>query len=140
LTLRLAFVVMTTEIPASHRSILEQRGVGVLSTIGPDGRPQSTAIWFLLEGDVIKTSLLASRQKVANLRRDGRCNLFVFAENNPFKTIEVRGDATLELDEGRTFTHQIVRAYGRDPETFPDDVSVDRYLLTLTPAHVVAFG
>jgi PPOX class probable F420-dependent enzyme len=131
---------MTAEIPASHRPLLEQRTAGVLSTNGPDGRPQSTAIWFLLDGDVIRTSLLESRQKITNLRRDPHCTLFVFADGNPFKSIEVRGDATLELDADRSFTHQVIRAYGQDPATFPDDLTVDRYQLTLVPAHVVAFG
>jgi PPOX class probable F420-dependent enzyme len=131
---------MTAEIPASHRSLLEQRAVGVLSTIGPDGRPQSTAIWFLLDGDVIRTSLLETRQKTVNLRRDPHCTLFVLDPANPFKTVEVRGDATLELDKEREFTHKIVRAYGQDPATFPDDLTVDRYRLTLTPARVVGFG
>ncbi|MCU1344744.1 MAG: class F420-dependent enzyme [Acidimicrobiia bacterium] len=131
---------MTTEIPASHRSILEQRTVGVLSTIGPDGRPQSTAIWFMLEGDVIRTSLLETRQKVKNLRGNGVATLFVFEPGSQHKTVEVRGDVTLEPDEDRVFTHKVIRAYGMDPATFPDDVSVGRVVLTLTPAHVVTFG
>jgi PPOX class probable F420-dependent enzyme len=131
---------MSTEIPASHRSILEQKTVGVLSTIGPDGRPQSTAIWFLLDGDVIRTSLLETRQKVKNLQRDGRCTLFVFEEGSTYKSIEVRGDATLQPDQDRQFTHQVIRHYGQDPATFPDDLTVARYVLTLTPKRVVAFG
>ncbi len=131
---------MTTEIPASHRDLLEKPTVGVLSTITKNGWPQSTAIWFLLEGDVIRTSLLETRKKVSNLKRDDRCTLFVFEQNNPFKYIEVRGKATLELDKDRQFTHGIIRAYGQDPATFPDDTSVNRFVLTLTPTHVVAFG
>ena len=37
-------------IPESHRDLLAAP-VGVLSTIGPDGFPQATAIWFLAEED-----------------------------------------------------------------------------------------
>jgi PPOX class probable F420-dependent enzyme len=131
---------MSAEIPATHLSLLQQKSVGVLSTIGPDGRPQSTAIWFLLDGAVIRTSLLETRQKVKNLLRDGRCTLFVFEEGSTYKSIEVRGDATLEVDPDRQFTHQVIRHYGQDPATFPDDLTVKRYVLTLTPQRVVTFG
>jgi PPOX class probable F420-dependent enzyme len=127
-------------IPSSHRSILEAPGVGVLTTIGKDGYPQSTAVWWLLDGEVLRTSLLETRQKVRNLRRTPRATLLVFEQGNPFKTIELRCDAALEPDVGRQLMAQVVRHYGQDPETFPDDKTVDRVRVTLTPAHVVTMG
>ena len=131
---------MPTDIPASHRPILEAPGVGVLTTNGADGFPQSTAVWYLLDGDLICTSLLETRQKVRNLRRDPHATLLVFEDGNPFKTIELRCRATLEPDTGREFMGRILRHYGQDPETFPDDRTVERVRVTLTPAHVVAWG
>jgi len=44
---------MAATIPSSHRDLAEATGVGVLSTVGTDGVPQSTAVWYKLEGDVI---------------------------------------------------------------------------------------
>lgn len=131
---------MTAEIPSSHRPILEAPGHAVLTTIGPDGAPQSTAVWYLLDGDAVHTSLLATRQKVRNLRRNPKCSLFVFAPDNPRTTIELRGEATLELEIDRAMAHRIIRHYGRDPAAFPDDLSVDRYVFTLRPSRVVTFG
>jgi PPOX class probable F420-dependent enzyme len=131
---------MSVEIPASHRPVLEAPGTAVLTTVGPDGRPQSTAVWYLLEGDAVMMSLLANRQKVRNLRRNPKATLFAFDGNNQYKTIEIRGDAILQPDPERDFFSRIVRHYGHDPETFPDDRSADRVALTLTPSHVVANG
>ncbi len=99
-------------------------------------------------GDVVRTSLLETRQKVHNLRRNPKCTLFLIDPANPFKTLEVRGEAALdldldldlELDLDRLFTHTIIRAYGMDPDSFPDELTVDRYVFTLQPSHIVAFG
>ena len=56
-----------TAIPDSHRDLLSAQ-VGTLGTIGPDGRPQLSEVWFLAEGDSVSISLNTSRQKTKNLR------------------------------------------------------------------------
>jgi hypothetical protein len=38
-------------IPDSHRNLAEAPVVASLSTIGADGTPQVTAVWFLTVGD-----------------------------------------------------------------------------------------
>ena len=39
-----------TAVPASHLDLLETP-TAILGTIGPDGRPQLTAIWYLVDDD-----------------------------------------------------------------------------------------
>ena len=53
-------------IPSSHRDLLEGQ-FATLGTIGPDGRPQLSEVWFLADGDTIGISLNTSRQKTKNL-------------------------------------------------------------------------
>ena len=81
-------------IPDSHRDLLDAP-VGILGTIGRSGRPQLSAVWFLAEGDTIKTSLNTSRQKVKNLRTNPAVNLFILDPAAPTRYLEVRGDAEL---------------------------------------------
>jgi hypothetical protein len=50
------------EIPASHRDLLDGE-FATLATIGPDGRPQLSEVWFLAEGDTVALSLNTTRQK-----------------------------------------------------------------------------
>ena len=58
-----------SSIPESHRDLLEAQ-VATLATVGPDGRPQLSEVWFLAEGEDVRLSLNTSRQKVNNLQRN----------------------------------------------------------------------
>ena len=60
-------------IPASHHDLL-RNDVAVLTTIGSDGFPQVTALWFLAdEQGTVRLSLNTSRQKVKNLQTHPEC-------------------------------------------------------------------
>ena len=113
--------------------------VGVLSTLGSDGRPQSTAVWFVRDGDVIRTSLLTTRQKYKNMEAHPKATLFVLDPANPFRTLEIRGDVSFDHDPGLAFFDRIVRHYGQDPATFPAPKE-GRVVLTLHPKRVVTNG
>ena len=65
-----------TEIPASHRDLLKGE-FATLATVGPDGRPQLSEVWFLAEGDTVAISLNTSRQKTKNLRANPAANVFL---------------------------------------------------------------
>ena len=54
-------------IPASHRDLLDGQ-FATLGTVGPDGRPQLSEVWFLADGDRVSISLNDSRQKTKNLQ------------------------------------------------------------------------
>jgi hypothetical protein len=44
-------------ISPSHRYLLETPHTVAFATVGADGQPQVTAIWAMLDGDVVRTSL-----------------------------------------------------------------------------------
>ena len=92
---------MTTTIPESHRDLL-QADTAVLATIGSDGRPQLSAVWFLATDDGVKVSLNTDRQKVKNLQRNAAVNLFVLDRSNrPVSTPFTPGTpATLRSSDG----------------------------------------
>ena len=59
------------EIPSSHRDLLAGQ-FATLGTVGPDGRPQLSEVWYLADGQENKISLNSSRQKTKNqLARPG---------------------------------------------------------------------
>jgi PPOX class probable F420-dependent enzyme len=126
-------------IPAGYRPFLEQPLAAAFCTVGADGYPQTTAIWFVLDGDVVRTSLHKSRQKLRNILAHPQATLFVIDPANPYHTVEIRGDITVEDAPDTSFLERLVVRYGQTLETFraPHD---NRVVVTLTPRHVVTSG
>ena len=102
-----------TVIPDSHRDLLEAQ-FATIATIGADGRPQLSEVWFLAEGDTVGLSLNDSRQKTKNLLKNKAVNLFILDLAVPFRYLEVRGDAEVSYDDDYTFADRVGAKYGAD--------------------------
>ncbi len=132
-------MVASAQIPSSHVDLLEAPIPVSIATVGPTGHPQVTAIWVLAEGDNVVTSLVGVRQKLKNLEARPQATVFVIDPQNPYRTLEVRGDVTIEPDPELTTLKRVLAAYGTDLESFPGPLE-DRNTVTLRPTHVVALG
>lgn len=130
---------MTATLPDSHADLLDAPNVAILSTVGADGYPQVTAIWFVRDGDRIVTSLTTDRQKHKNAVRHPQVTLFLLDPTNPYRTLEVRGDFTSEPDPELVTLRRVVEHYGADFDDFPAPKE-NRATVTITPRHVVANG
>jgi PPOX class probable F420-dependent enzyme len=79
------------------------RGVhtGKFSTIGADGAPHITPVWYVFDGEAFLFTAGGGTAKVRNLRRDPRAAICVDEEAPPYAYVEVCGDVTLseDLDE-----------------------------------------
>jgi PPOX class probable F420-dependent enzyme len=128
----------TSEIPDSHRDLLSGQ-VGVLGTIGASGRPQLSATWFLAEGDTVKISLNTARQKVKNLQADPKVSFLILDPGNPYKYIELRGDAEISPDDDYAFADMVGTKYGDDLRS-RDKPGETRVVVTIKPARVVVWG
>lgn len=128
----------TPEIPADFADLL-QIPVGSVTTIGPSGYPQASAVWFLYEDGVVRTSLLATNQKVKNALANPKGTYLFLDPASPYRTLELRGDVTIEADDDIAFlTRQLVK-YGMTPEEFGRGLE-GRVVLTLTPKRVRTWG
>jgi PPOX class probable F420-dependent enzyme len=101
------------EIPASHRDLLDGQ-FATLATIGPDGRPQLSEVWFLAQGDTIAVSLNTSRQKTKNLTANPAANVFLLDLANPYRYLEIRGDAEISPDDDYSFASKVGAKYNSD--------------------------
>ena len=126
-------------IPLSHRDLFTPPAPVTLATLGPTGYPQVTAIWAVLDGDLVVTSLAGVRQKLKNLTAHPRATVFAVDPANPFRTLEVRGDVTIEPDPGLVTLGKVLAAYGTDLESFNGPLE-GRVTVTLHPVRVVALG
>ncbi len=100
-------------IPATHRDLLDS-SVATLATVGADGRPQLSEIWFLAEDDTVRFSLNTERQKTKNLRRNPACTLFILDLVHTTRYLELRGDAVIEPDDEYAFADRVGAKYGAD--------------------------
>jgi PPOX class probable F420-dependent enzyme len=121
--------------PESFRDLLESPGVAVITTIEPDGMPQSSATWYLLDDGEIKLSLNGRRRKVQNLKRNPAVSLLFLDPANPYRTLEVRGHGALTVDSDFSFREKVGAKYDADVSTrdAPGDV---RYVVTVEPTRV----
>jgi PPOX class probable F420-dependent enzyme len=123
-------------IPESHRDLLDAQ-VATLATVGPDGRPQLSEVWFLADGGTIRISLNTSRQKVKNLRRNPACTLLVLDLDNPQRYLEVRADARIEPDDDYAFADRVGAKYGSDLRVH-DQPGQSRITVELVPVRINA--
>lgn len=127
---------MSTEFPPQFHDLLEAQ-FATLATIGKDGGPQLTEVWFLFEDGKVKISLNDSRLKTKNLRARPRCSLFILDLANPFRYLDVRGTAVFEDDDDYEFATRVGAKYGADLKEHdgPDD---RRVVVTIEPTNVFA--
>jgi PPOX class probable F420-dependent enzyme len=129
----------TPEIPASHKDLLSGQ-VGVIGTIGASGRPQLTATWFLAEGDTVKISLNTARQKVKNLQANPKVSFMIIDPANPYKYLELRGDAEITPDDDYVFADKLGAKYGGANLRERDKPGDTRVIVTINPARIVTWG
>ena len=126
------------EIPASHRDLLDAQ-VATLGTVGPDGRPHLSEIWFLADGDTVGLSLNTSRQKTKNLQANPAATVLILDLANPYRYLEIRGDAEITPDDDYEFADRVGAKYQTDLRD-RDQPGDSRVVVTLRPARVRAWG
>jgi PPOX class probable F420-dependent enzyme len=124
------------EIPASHRDLLDGQ-FATLATVGPDGRPQLSEVWFLAENDTIALSLNTARQKTRNLRANPAANVFLLDLAVPYRYLEIRGDAEITPDDDYSFASKVGAKYDADLRVH-DQPGQSRIKVVIRPVRVNA--
>jgi hypothetical protein len=123
-------------IPESHRDLLEGEFL-TLATVGEDGFPQVSEVWFLTEGGQVAMSLNTRRQKVKNLETEPACTVLLLDLQNPYRYLEIRGTAVVSPDDDRAFAQRVGAKYNADlrQHDAPED---RRVIVRVVPVHVNA--
>ena len=109
---------MTVPIPASHRDLLERPIIAVLTTLMPDGRPQSCLMWCDTDGECARINTTAERRKGRNLRADSRAALLVVDPDDTGRFIQIRGDVELSEEGAIDHLDGLTRAYTGHPRFY----------------------
>ncbi|MFZ0995091.1 MAG: PPOX class F420-dependent oxidoreductase [Candidatus Dormiibacterota bacterium] len=110
-------------LPAALREFMEAPNLVSVATVGRDGAPQATVVWFLLEGERILINTKAGRVKALNLERDPRVAMTVFDCANPYRSVQLRG-VVVERRDGASAAediHRLSRHYVGQDYREPED-------------------
>jgi PPOX class probable F420-dependent enzyme len=121
------------------RSLLDGRNFATVSTLNPDGGPQSSVVWFQREGDTLVFSAIESRRKVRNLIRDPRVSVSVYDLANPYHSVELRGTAEVLPDPEKALPLALSHKYlGEAPPPEPSELV--RVIVRITPERIASFS
>ena len=97
------------------RALATGKNIAAVSTLMPDGTPQTTPLWVDADGDgehlLLNTEV--HRQKVKNIGRDPRITVTIIDAENPYLYGEVRGEVveTITGPEARAHIDALSRKY-----------------------------
>ncbi len=115
-----------------------------LTTLNPDGSPQTTVVWVGLDGDHPVVASLDDRAKLRNIRRDPRVSVSLEAAGTTHglaNYLVIEG--TAEVVEGGAFEwlQHLARTYlGPDAVFPPPELRRPGFRIVITPTRVRGNG
>jgi PPOX class probable F420-dependent enzyme len=100
-----------TQLPDLARSLLDGNVFVVLTTINPNGGPQSSVIWAKRDGDEVVFSTILGRRKTRNMQRDPRVSLCFYDPKDPYWYVELRGTVTMTQGGGPELIEELSQRY-----------------------------
>jgi PPOX class probable F420-dependent enzyme len=109
---------MNISIPESHLDLLTRPIHGVLTTMMPDGQPQSSLVWCDYDGECARVNTSRERQKGKNMQMNPRVSLLIVDPENTGRFLQIRGE--VELIETGALEHldEITRQYTPRPQYY----------------------
>jgi PPOX class probable F420-dependent enzyme len=92
------------KLPESHRDLLNGPPVAALTTVLPDGQPQTTVVWCNFDGTHLLVNTMRGFRKEKNMRRNPKVTLLAYDPRNPLRYLEVRG-IVVEMTEAGAIEH-----------------------------------
>ncbi|WP_150255110.1 PPOX class F420-dependent oxidoreductase [Nocardiopsis deserti] len=120
-----------------QQAILRKPAFGHVATLGPDGSPQSSPVWIDWDGEFLRFSQTTTRQKLQNLRRDGRISVSATDPDDAYMYVEVRGVVDrVEEDQDKAFINEMAQKYLGTPYPW-DDPDEERVIVYVRPERFV---
>jgi PPOX class probable F420-dependent enzyme len=89
------------QIPDGFKDVLTQKkAFANLATVGADGAPQITPVWFDWDGTHLRFNTVKGRVKDKNLRRSPKVALAIMDPDNPYRYLQIRGRVVDTTESG----------------------------------------
>ena len=133
-------------IPASHLDLVDGPPVAALTTLMPDGSPQTSVVWCDHDGEFVRVSTMRGFQKERNMRRDPHVTLLCYDPLEPLRSLEVRGVVEQMTGDGAAaHLDALASLYAGHTVSYFGDVIASDFgateapvLCLIRPTHVVA--
>jgi len=109
---------MNSSIPKSHLDLLTQPIHGVLTTMMPNGQPQSSLVWCDFDGECVCVNTTLERQKGRNMKRNHKVSLLIVDPENTGRYMEIRGKVELIFERAVENLDKLTRKYTRHPHYY----------------------
>jgi len=128
-------------IPEDYKDILDSTALAHVATVGPNGEPQNTPVWFDFDGEHLKFSQTKARQKYRNVGREPRIAISIVDPENDYRYIEVRGEVVrIDEDPNLDFINAMAKKY-LDMDKYPFHQPGDeRVVVVIEPRHTTQMG
>ena len=113
---------MSVSIPETHVDLLERSIHAVLSTMMPDGQPQSSMVWCDYDGEHVLISTTLERQKGKNMAANPKVTLLVIDPEDGSRYLEVRGEVVEMSQEGAVELADRLTRFYTDKQHFYGDI------------------
>lgn len=133
---------MTERIPEQYADLFsdEKKAFAYVATVMADGTPQVTPVWVDYDGQHVIFNTAKGRVKERNLRRNPKVALTVSDPANPYRYIQVRGQAEL-IEEGADASIDRLAKKYLGVDTYPyRQPGEQRIIVRITPEAVQAWG
>lgn len=105
-------------VPGSHLDLLSRPIVGVLTTMLPDGQPQSSLVWVDHDGKCAVVNTTLERRKGRDLVANPKVSLLVVDPDDTSRFVQIRGDVELVTEGAEAHLDELTRRYTLHPSYY----------------------
>lgn len=114
---------MLNTIPNTHIDLFQNPVHGVLTTLMPDGMPQSSIVWVDHDGEHVLINTTLERQKGQNMRLNPKVTVLVIDPKDSSRWIEVRGQVIeMTRDGAEAHADKLTQRYCPGKQHFYRDI------------------
>jgi PPOX class probable F420-dependent enzyme len=119
-----------------HLELLKAKNFAVVATVRDDGRPQTSVVWIDTDGENVVFNTRNDRAKGRNLRVNPRVSITIWDNDDPYRYLEVEGDALLDENGAGEHINDLSLKYeGKDFHT-----PTNRVIVRVKPERVLDYG
>ncbi|MFJ4655070.1 PPOX class F420-dependent oxidoreductase [Nocardia sp. NPDC088792] len=128
---------MTTALDTRTRALFDGPHTSILATSDTAGRPQSSVIFAMYDGDTVIFSTIKGRLKTRNMHRNPWVSLLVVSKETGAYA-DIRGRVEITEDPEKKLLYQMYDRYmgGKTP---PPEPEAERLIVRIVPERVYAF-